>query len=483
MTYEYDAIVVGTGPNGFGAAITLAQAGLNVCMYEARDTVGGGMRTYELTQPGFKHDVCSAIHPMGLASPFMSQLPLREHGLEWIQPTYPLAHPFDDGTAAVLDRSIEMTGYTIGEDAQGYRRLMKPIVDQWERLVPDLVGTYRTIPRALIPFGFFGLKALFPATVLSKIAFDGERGKALFAGIAAHSILPLERPISSSFGLVLGAAGHAVGWPIPKGGSQSIANALASYFESLGGKIVLGHPVNNIDELPRARAYLLNITPRQLMGMAEHKLPTGYKAQMNRFRQGAGVFKIDYAIEGEIPWTAKECAEAGTVHLGGTMAEIAASERTMVKGQHAEKPYVLVAQQGNFDKSRAPEGKNTVWAYCHVPHGSTVDMTDAIERQIERFAPGFKDLIIDKHTMNTTQFQTYNGNYIGGDINGGAQDIFQMFTRPAIKLRNYPVPTTDDSRVYLASSSVPPGGGVHGMGGYHAAKAALYDLRRAGEIR
>ena len=468
---DYDAIVVGAGPNGLAAAITLARAGWTVQVREAKASVGGGTRTEELTLPGYWHDVCSAIHALGVGSPFMASLPLTDHGLEWIHPDVPLAHPFDDGTAALLARSIEATGQTLGVDAVAYRRLMSFTADHWDKLAVDLLAPLR-FPRHPFLMARFGLPALLPASVLAKSAFRGEKARGLFAGLAAHSFLPLEQVISASFGLVLGALGHAVGWPIARGGSQKITEAMAAYLRSLGGEIVTDAQVSSLAELPSARAVLLDVTPRQLLRIAGDQMPSGYRHALERYRYGPGVCKVDFALDGPIPWTAAECAGAGTVHLGSTLEEIATSERDSVRGKLSEKPFVLVAQQSLFDSTRAPVGKHTVWAYCHVPNGASADRTAQIEAQIERFAPGFKERILAKHTFTAETFEGYNANYIGGDINGGVQDLFQLFTRPTLRLWPYPYQTPMKG-VYLCSSSTPPGGGVHGMSGFFAAQTAL----------
>jgi len=469
----YDAIVVGSGPNGLAAAITLAQRGCRVLVLEAKATVGGGLRTAELTLPGFHHDICSAIHPLGMGSPFFRTLPLADFGLTWIQPELPVAHPLDDGTAVALHRSLAATAASIGRDGRTWQRLFAPIVDNWDKLAPLLLGPL-PIPRHPLALAQLGVRAVWPAVGLAEWLFREERAKALFSGLAAHAILPLEQPITAAFGLMLGTLGHVVGWPLPQSGSQRIADALAAYLRSLGGEIVVNQPVQTLDELPPARAILLDITPRQIIAMAGDCLPVGYRRQLERYRYGAGVFKVDYALAGPVPWQARECQQAGTVHLGGTLAEIAASERSVGQGEHPERPYVLVAQQSLFDPSRAPAGKQTLWAYCHVPNGSTIGMTERIEAQIERFAPGFRDLILARHVHHTADYQRYNANYIGGDINGGAQDLAQFWTRPALRFNPY---TTPVKGLYICSSSTPPGGGVHGMCGYHAAQAALRDLK------
>jgi phytoene dehydrogenase-like protein len=464
-----DAIVVGSGPNGLAAAIALARAGRSVLVLEAAETVGGGMRTAELTLPGFRHDVCSAIHPLGLGSPFFRKLPLEEHGLEWIHPPAPLAHPCDDGTAVVLERSVESTAEALGADARAYRRLMEPLTASADSLLGDLLGPLR-LPRHPAALARFGLQAILPADRLARRTFHGERARALFAGLAAHSMLPLSRSPSAAFGLVLGLLGHHVGWPLPRGGSQSLADALAAHLRSLGGEIECGRRVGSLDELPRAGTVLLDLTPRQLVAMAGDRLAAGYRRRLQGFRYGPGVFKLDLALDGPVPWRAAECARAGTVHLGGTLDEIAASEAQVSTGRVPDRPYVLLAQQSLFDTSRAPAGKHTVWAYCHVPNGATVDMAERIEAQIERFAPGFRELVIARHALGPAALERYNPNYVGGDINGGIQDLRQLFTRPAARLVPY---ETGLPGVFLCSSSTPPGGGVHGMCGYWAATAAL----------
>ncbi len=470
---DFDAIVVGSGPNGLAAAITLQQAGLSVLVVEGKDTIGGGLRSKELTLPGFVHDVCSAIHPMAVGSPFFSTLPLQAHGLEYIYPEVSAAHPFDDGTAAVLTRSIDTTAQLLGKDAETYRKLLMPIVKAWPGLAGDVLGPLR-FPKHPVDMGLFGLKAITSATFLAQ-RFQTKEAKGLWAGMAAHSIQPLSNVATSAIGLVLMAVGHLWGWPIPKGGSQAIAQALASYFVSLGGKIETDFYVKSLDQLPPAKVVLLDVTPKQLLEMAGHKFSSVYKWQLERYRYGMGVFKIDWALDGPIPFTNKHCQQAGTVHLGNTFEEIAQNEQLTAKGQHPDKPFVLLAQQSLFDSTRAPAGKHTAWAYCHVPNGSQVDRTEAIEQQVERFAPGFRDRIVARHVMNTSQIEAYNPNYIGGDINGGIIDIRQLYTRPALRLSPY---RTSAKGIYVCSSSTPPGGGVHGMCGYHAAQRALKDVFR-----
>ena len=465
----YDAVIVGSGPNGLAAAVELARNGRSVAVLEAEDTVGGGTRSAELTLPGFVHDVGSAIHPLGYASPYFSTLPLGEHGLEWVHPAAPLAHPFDDGTAAVLERSVEKTGETLGPDAAAYRKFMEPIARDFDRIIDSLLGPLR-LPRHPFALARFGLRALRSARGLAEELFEGEKARGFFAGNAAHSFLPMEQAPSAAFGLVLSTVGHAAGWPFPKGGSQKIADALVSYLRSLGGEVYVGVRVRAVEEVPRTRAVLFDLTPRQLLEISGHRFTGRYRRALGRFRYGPGVFKVDFALDGPIPWKAKACGRAGTVHLGGTLGEIAAGEAAVSRGEHPERPFVLLAQQSLFDETRAPEGKHTVWAYCHVPNGSTVDMTERIEKQVERYAPGFRDRILAKSTMGPAELQRINANHVGGDINGGLQDLWQLFTRPVVRLTPYSTPA---GGIYLCSSSTPPGGGVHGMCGFFAARAAL----------
>jgi phytoene dehydrogenase-like protein len=471
----YDAIVVGAGPNGLAAAITLAQAGLTVAVFEAKETIGGGSRSMELTLPGFVHDVCSAVHPLAQDSAFFRSIPLERYGLEMIQPAAPLAHPLDDGTAVMLERSIEATAAGLGNDAKAYRKLMTHLVAHWDNIEDVVRGPLR--PQFVLhPFARvnFLFKAIHSARSFAESWFEGERAPALFAGMSAHSMLSLEQTATATVGLLLGVLGHTTGWPIARGGSQKIVDALAAYFLSLGGNIITDVEVKSIDALPPARVALCDVTPRQLLRIAGDLLPSSYQRQLRRYRYGPGVFKLDYALEGPIPWKAEECLRAGTVHIGGTLAEIAASEHAVSHGEHPEKPYVLLAQQSLFDPARAPEGKHTVWAYCHVPSGSTFDMTERIESQIERFAPGFRDCILARSTMTSLEVERYNANYVGGDINGGIMDLWQFYARPTIR----PVPyTTPAKNIFMCSSSTPPGGGVHGLCGYYAAKAALRHLK------
>ena len=471
----FDAVVVGSGPNGLAAAVELARSGRSVVVLEAEDTIGGGTRSGELTLPGFVHDLGSAIHPLGYASPFFSTLPLGEHGLEWVHPPAPLAHPFDGGRAAVLERSVEETGETLGSrDAGAYRRLMHPIVRDFDRILGSILGPPR-LPRHPLALARFGLRAVRSARGLAESLFEGEAARGLFAGNAAHSFLPMEQGPSAAFGLVLGTLGHAAGWPFPRGGSQKIADALVSYLRSLGGEVRTGVRVRSVEEVPKARSVLFDVTPRQLLEITGRHFPARYRRALGRYRYGPGVFKVDFALDGPIPWEAEGCMRAGTVHVGGPLDEISAGEAAVSRGEHPERPFVLLAQQSLFDESRVPEGKHTVWAYCHVPNGSSFDMTERIAQQIERFAPGFRDRILAKATMGPADLQRTNANHIGGDINGGLLDFRQLLARPAARLTPYSTPAPG---LYICSSSTPPGGGVHGMCGYFAAHAALATVLR-----
>ena len=468
---EYDAVVVGSGPNGLAAAITMQQQGLSVLLLEGKDKIGGGMRTQELTLPGFLHDVCSAVHPMANLSPFFKSLPLKDFGLELIQPGLAATHPFDDGTAGVLFESLEETANGLGADRGAYLRFLKPIVDNLPEMLPYLMSPL-PIPRYPFAMADFGIKAVPPATWNVK-RFETKQARGLWAGMAAHGIQPLENAITSAIGLMLMAAAHVSGWPIPKGGSQSIADALSAYFLSLGGEIETGFYVKSLKQLPSAKAILFDVTPRQLVAIAGEKFSSSYISRLNKYRYGMGVFKVDWALDEPVPFTNIPSRQAGTVHIGNTFEEIAHSEKITSQGKQAEKPFVLFSQPSVFDDSRAPQGKHTAWAYCHVPNGSLEDMTGIIENQMERFAPGFKERIIGRHTMNTAEIEAYNPNYIGGDINGGIQDIWQHFARPVLSSSPY---RTSAKGIYICSSSTPPGGGVHGMGGYQAATRAIKDL-------
>lgn len=470
----YDAIIIGAGPNGLTAACILARAGRRVLLIEARDTVGGGVSSGELTLPGFTHDLGSAVHPFGIASPAFRELGLDRFGLRWIQPPTPLAHPLDDGRAATLERSVRATAAVLGYDGEMYYKLMAPLVFWWRRIQPLVLNPLR-LPRYPFTAARFGLRAIWPLARLARAFFRDEEAPALLAGLGGHSLLPLEAPLSAAPALVLGALGHTAGWPIPQGGAQAIANALAACFRAYGGQIRTGWRVAHIDELPPASAYLFDVTPRQLLHLADDRLPKGYRRRLEGFRLGPGVFKLDYALAGPIPWSNAACGRSATLHLGGTLEQIAAAERAPHQQQHAAQPYVLLAQPTIFDPTRAPDGKHIVWAYCHVPHGSNQDMTAAIEAQIERFAPGFRNRIIARHAMTCAAMEAWNANLVGGDISGGLPDWRQLITRPVFSLKPWRTPAPG---IFLCSSSTPPGPGVHGMCGYYAAQAALASVTR-----
>jgi len=467
-----DAIVVGAGPNGLAAAITLAQAGRSVLVREANPILGGSCRSAELTLPGYTHDICSTVQALAVASPFLRGLPLSQHGLQLAYPAAEFAHPLDDGTAAVAYRSLEATAETLGPDGKAWKKLFGPIARDWEKLVPALLGPPPPLPTHPIALANFGLKALRSARGLAEGWFQGEHAKGLFAGAAAHSILPLEWASTAAFGLVLSASAHSGGWPVARGGSQKLAEAMASLLRAQGGRIETNARVTNIDELPRAKAILCDLTPRQLLRIAGHKLPAGYKSRLEKFRYGPGAHKVDWALSEPIPWAARGCREAGTVHLGGTFDELAYAERAPWEGRNPERPYVLVVQYP-FDPSRAPAGKQVAWAYYHVPHGSDFDMTSRIEDQVERFAPGFKDTIIARSVMAPSALENHNSNLVGGDITGGANMFSQVFSRPVLSVDPYKTPLKG---LYLCSASTPPGAGVHGMCGHNAAKSALRDV-------
>ncbi|HSG38848.1 MAG TPA: NAD(P)/FAD-dependent oxidoreductase [Thermoanaerobaculia bacterium] len=467
----YDAVVVGAGPNGLAAAITLAQAGWQVRLVEAGETIGGAARSGALTLPGFMHDICSAVYPLTVASSFFLNQPFERHGLRWIHPPLALAHPFDDGTAAVLSRDMVETGESFGDrgDGKAWARLFRPFVRNWLELAPDLLSPLG-IPRHPFRMARFGLTGLRSAAGLARARFAGSRARALFAGIAGHSFLPLDQTPTASFGLLLAICGHAVGWPQPEKGAQCIPDAMAAVLREAGGEIETGRTVTSLDELPKARAYLLNLTPAQVLRLGGTRFSDRYRRQLGRYRYGPGVFKIDWALSEPIPWRNEACRRAGTIHLGGKLEAIAASEKASWEGRVPRQPLVLLGQPSLFDPTRAPAGRHTAWAYCHVPHGSTEDMTQAIEDQVERFAPGFRDVVLARHTLNTVQLEAHNANLVGGDINGGAATLSQLFTRPVVRLVPY---STPDPRVFLCSSSTPPSGGVHGLCGYHAANTAL----------
>ena len=469
---ETDAVVVGSGPNGLAAAITLAQAGVPVRVVEAHHEPGGGMRTAALTLPGFLHDVCSAVHPMGILSPFFRTLPLAEHGLVWLRPRASVAHPLDDGPAVMLSRSLERTGAGLGRDARAWARLVAPLLDDPHGLLADVMAPLR-IPAHPVAFLRFGLRAAFSANRLARLCFRDARARALFAGCAAHSVLPLTHPLSAAFGVIFAVTAHVEDWPVAQGGSQAITRALASYLRSLGGQIETGHRVESLDALGGARVVLFDTSPDQLARIAGDALPAGYRRRLARYRYGPGVFKLDWALDGSIPWRDPACRDASTVHVGGTLEEVCASENDMFHGRHSERPFLIVCQQSEVDATRAPAGQHTGYAYCHVPPGSTVDMTSAIERQIERFAPGFRDRILARHAMNTADLERYNPNYRGGAITGGVADALQLWNRPVTRLDPY---TTPNPRLFLCSAATPPGGGVHGQCGYWAARSALRRL-------
>ena len=472
-----DAVVVGSGPNGLSAALVLAGAGYGVRIYEAEPEPGGGLRTAELTRPGFRHDVCSAIHPMAVASPFFRSLPLEKHGLEWIQPDAPLAHPLPDGGVVFLERSIGATAQGLGPDGDAWRSLVEPFVEGWPKIVGGVLGPPVRPPRHPLAMARFGRVALRSAEAVGR-RFMGGRAAALWAGLAAHSMSALDRPLTAGIGLVLSVIAHLEGWPFPRAGSDRLASAMISVLSERGGEIVTGRRIETLDDLPRAGATLLDVTPRQLLRIAGERLSPGYRRALARFRYGPAAFKVDWALDGPLPWRAAECARAATVHLGGTAEEIRAGEDLVVRGGHPDRPFVLLAQPTLFDPDRAPAGKHVAWAYCHVPNGSTVDMTEAIEHQVERFAPGFRDRILARHVMGPAALEAHNANLVGGHVNGGLQDLRQTFARPVLRLDPY---TTPLAGLYLCSSSTPPGGGVHGMCGYHAARSALRGALRGRE--
>ncbi len=467
---RYDAVVVGSGPNGLAAAVEIARAGRSVLVIEGEEVVGGGTRTEPLTLPGFVHDVCSAVHPLGIASPFFRTLPLKEHGLEWIHPPVAAAHPFDDGSAALLVQSVGATARGLGVDGAAYAALMAPMARQWEQLFADVLGPILHMPRHPVLLGRFGLRALWPTTWLARRLFREEPARALFTGIAMHATLPLDAPPGAAIGVMLGVAAHGAGWPFARGGSSSISAALISYLQSLGGEVITGTRVQSLAQLPRTDATLLDMVPYQLLSLGGAHLPFSYRQQLEHFTYGLGTYKVDWALDAPIPWRARECALAGTVHLGGTMDEMATEREGLWGGQTSARPFVLLTQPTLFDPSRAPAGKHVAWAYCHVPNGSTEDMTDSIEGQIERFAPGFRNRIVARSVMDPAALQRHNPNLFGGDISGGESTLKQMLFRPTVRASPY---TTPIDGVYLCSSSTPPGGAVHGMCGYHAARTAL----------
>jgi phytoene dehydrogenase-like protein len=474
LSVKYDAVVIGSGPNGLSAAIEIARSGHSVCMLEASEIIGGGLRTEELTLPGFQHDVCSAIHPMAILSPFFQSLHLRQWGLEWIFSPAAVAHPFQDGSAALLYKDLSQTADLLVVDGKNWRKLFTPLTRSSFTFFSEILRPLRFTKHPFL-LGRFGLLALRSGTGLASHYFSKPPARALFAGCVAHSLLPLEQKGSAAFGLVLAASGHAVGWPLASGGSKKIADALVACLRSHGGEIQTGRRVKSIQDLPPASAYLFDVTPRQLLQIAGTELSRGYRSKLSKFQYGPGVFKIDWALKEPIPWRNKDCLQAATVHVGGTMEEIAIGESQVWRNIHPEDPFVLVTQQSIFDSTRAPEGNQTAWGYCHVPHGSTVNMTNRIERQIERFAPGFRDVILARHTLNTVELEEHNGNYIGGDIAGGANNLSQIFGRPALQFDPY---STSNRKIFICSASTPPGGGVHGMCGYLAARSAIRKVLR-----
>jgi phytoene dehydrogenase-like protein len=468
-----DAWVVGSGPNGLAAALTLAEAGVSVAVREAADTIGGGLRTLPLTLPGFLHDHCSAIHPLAAGSPFFRRLDLGAHGLAWVEPPAAAAHPFDDGTAALLLRDVGATAAGLGGDGPAWRALFEPLARDFGALMDETLGALLHVPRRPLLLARFGLSALLPARALAEARFAGPRARALLAGLAAHAVLPLERSPSAAFGLVLGAAAHAVGWPFPRGGAGRLADALVGLLRARGGAVEAGAPVRALSDLPAARAVLLDVGPPALLRLAGDRLPRRYRETLARFRYGPGAFKVDYALSGPIPWTARDCARAGTVHLGGTLEEIAAAERAAAEGTLPPRPFVLVAQHTLFDPSRAPAGRHTAWAYCHVPHGFAGDALPALEAQLERFAPGFRDVVLARSVRGPAALERDDPNLVGGDVGGGQNSLRQTAFRPAARAVPWSTPIHG---LFLCSASTPPGGGVHGMCGWHAARAALREV-------
>jgi phytoene dehydrogenase-like protein len=459
--------VIGSGPNGLAAAVVLAQAGLRVDVYEAEPIPGGAARTMELTLPGFLNDFGSAVHPLGAGSPFFSSLGLKEYGLEWIHSPAPVAHPRDDGSAVVLERDLNDAKAALGEDGDTWLKLVHRFVSHWEAFAEEVLRPMPLLPRHPFLMARFGLSALSSAKTIAQ-RFRDDRTRALFGGLAAHSFLRLDEPLSGAFGLLLAVPAHAVGWPIPRGGSQSLTNALCRYLEKLGGTVKTSSRVETLSAFPNYDLFLCDVTPRQLLSIAGERLSSNYTRQLEKYRYGPAVFKVDYALSSPIPWKASECLRAATVHLGGRFEEIAESEAAVCSGKHPDRPFVLLAQPSLFDNSRAPAGKHTAWAYCHVPNGSNVNMLEKLEAQIERFAPGFRDCILARRVFRPADLESIDANLVGGDIGGGALNIHQFLFRPT--WRHYATSAKD---IYICSASTPPGGGVHGMCGYHAAKKAL----------
>ena len=461
------ACVIGAGPNGLAAAIVLAQAGLQVDVLEAQPTPGGAVRTLPLTLPGFQHDFGSAVYPLGAGSPFFSSLPLADYGLEWIHSPAVLAHPLDDGTAVILERDLDATRDSLGVDGAAWDKLMRPFVERWSEFAAQVLGPVSFLPRHPFLMARFGLLGLRSARAVAG-RFQSPRTQALFAGLAAHSFLGLDEPLSAAFGILMAVPAHVIGWPIPRGGAQSLTNALCGFLSSFGSKIITSSPVENLSALSAYSLLVCDLTPQQLLKVGSENFSDNYKRQLGRYRYGSAVFKVDYALHAPIPWRAPECLRAATVHLGGSFDEIAESENAVRRGQHAERPFVLLAQPSLFDSSRAPAGKHTAWAYCHVPNGSQVNMLERLEHQIERFAPGFGDCILARHIVSPADLESMDANLVGGDIAGGLMDIRHFVFRPT--WGHYATSARD---VYICSASTPPGGGVHGMCGYHAAKMAL----------
>lgn len=474
MPERWDAVVVGAGPNGLAAACTLARAGRSVLVLEAEDRAGGGTRTEELIERGFRHDVCAAIHPLGAASPFFREIDLRPHGLEWVHPEIGLAHPFDERPAATILRSLDETMRALGSDGGAWRRLFAPFVERGDELVDEALRPLR-IPRRLWLMARFGLRALRSAEGLTRAFFRDETTRALFGGVCSHAMVPLESAASAAFGLMLIVAGHRAGWPAARGGSQAIADAMISFLRAHGGELRTGQRVSSLRELPESRAVLFDLAPRALASIAADALPSRYRNALLRFRHGPGVLKVDWTLDAPIPWRDEACRRAGTVHLGGSWDELASTERAVLRGEIVERPFVLVAQQSVFDDTRAPAGRHTGWAYTHVPHGSTADVSARIEAQIERFAPGFRDVVRARHVIDARALEAHDANMIGGDIGGGANDLWQLVFRPVVRWDPYGTP---NRRLFLCSSSTPPGGGVHGMCGMRAAQRALRGVLR-----
>lgn len=479
LSAQYDAIIIGSGPNGLAAAIELARAGQEVLVLEAKSTPGGGMRTAELTLPGFHHDVCSGCHPMAILSPFLRTLPLADFGLTWKQSNLSVAHPLDGQPAVLLSRDLDETARGLGVDAASYRALLAPFLEDPHGLFEDALGPLRfpNHPWTLLRFGLRGMRS---ARGMSRSWFKGERARALAAGCAGHAVQPLETPFTAAMTLIFLISAHMEDWPVPEGGAQAIATAMVGYLESLGGQVALDFDVTNLAALPATKVVLFDTGPDQLASIGAAHLPETYTTRLRRYRFGPGSFKVDWALDGPIPWADPRVGDAATVHLGGTLDEICASERAMWKGEHCDAPYVLLVQQSALDASRAPPGRHTGYAYCHVPHGSTVDRTAVIEDQIERFAPGFKDRVLAKHTMHTGDFVAHNRNYVGGAVTGGVADIWQLFTRPVARLDPY---STPNPHLGICSAATPPGGGVHGMCGYFAARSALARLPALEAVR